>query len=121
MSRPEETTALSQARADLLHLGVDAVMRDWVERRAAELRGKRVEQATNQILEDLTTRASLHDQAHRACQELPQGWWIQIHLEEGYGGVELYNPDGKKVEIPEDYDQLQDNLQNAIDIACGEQ
>ncbi|AKJ28756.1 hypothetical protein [Caldimonas brevitalea] len=40
------------------------------------------------------TQFSLNELANKVAREIPEGWWIDIGIEQGYCGVSLYNPDG---------------------------
>ena len=57
---------------------------------------------------------SLCKAVNAACKDLPAGYTINLHLENGYGGVELIGPDGKEINLNlEDLD-LPDQVDEAV-------
>lgn len=42
---------------------------------------------------------TINDLSNLVCKELPEHWEITISLENGYGGVNLYDPLGENVDF----------------------
>ena len=60
----------------------------------------------------------LYEAVERACGELPDGWTIQLHMENGAGWVELYDDTGCQVDdFPTNNERLDYTLNDAIDAA----
>lgn len=55
-----------------------------------------------------------------ACGELPDGWSIELNIENGYGGIELFNDEGEKIPSEEclvDDCTLAEDIGNAVQFA----
>lgn len=63
----------------------------------------------------------LHFAAQRACRDLPEGWSIEVYLERGAGWVEMHDDYGGAVTVDCDDMTLDEQLNNAIDIAIAAQ
>lgn len=50
----------------------------------------------------------------RGAKELPEGWWLEVHIELDAGVVHLYNPEGDEVELTEEHEGLDDEINQAI-------
>jgi hypothetical protein len=57
------------------------------------------------------------DPVQRACSELPLGWEIQACMEQGAGWVNLFKPNGDRVEFDADADCFDWKIHVAIDAA----
>ncbi|WP_157647996.1 hypothetical protein [Burkholderia ubonensis] len=57
------------------------------------------------------------DPIQRACAELPEGWEMQLCMENGAGWIDLYDPAGEKFEADIDADKFDWKIHEAIDIA----
>lgn len=57
------------------------------------------------------------DLFNEACRDLPEGWQIEIQLEQGCGTVELTNPSGDVVPHPSHELSLEEEIVMAIDTA----
>ncbi|KUZ78260.1 hypothetical protein [Burkholderia ubonensis] len=57
------------------------------------------------------------DPIQRACAELPEGWEMQVCMENGAGWIDLYDPAGEKFEPDIDADKFDWKIHEAIDIA----
>lgn len=70
-----------------------------------------------EINDDTTFMAA----CNAVCRDLPDCWSIEVNLERNSGWVSLVNPDGEEIEYPCNYEdisqQLADALEHAIEIA----
>jgi hypothetical protein len=64
----------------------------------------------------LRKEAEFNQQVQRAAGELPEGWEIQICIEQGAGTVGLYH-DGDQTEFESDGETLADQVEDAIETA----
>ncbi|MEO1830003.1 MAG: hypothetical protein ABGX82_14425 [Pseudomonas sp.] len=65
----------------------------------------------------LEREAETERQIQRACEELPEGWTIQLELENGAGYAVLYNPEGVTVDYDDDFDGVAGQIAEATDFA----
>ena len=81
-----------------------------------------IEQAAARIADEETFPSiSLHDLTQLVCGELPEGFEMEIHLENGYGGVKLEMDDGGEVEGDELADSnLETQIIELVKLAKGE-
>lgn len=66
----------------------------------------------------IAERTVIGSAIEEACELLPDGWWIEIHLEHDGGGVELYDPEGERREFPTNYERMSDEIRDAIEYAA---
>lgn len=59
----------------------------------------------------------LNEALQAACGKLPEGWRIELHIERGGGGVELYSPQGVEVDFPSDHERLDYTVNDALEAA----
>lgn len=60
----------------------------------------------------------LYEAVERACGELPEGWSIQLCMENGAGWIELYDDCGVHCDdFPTNNERLDYTLNDAIDAA----
>lgn len=52
----------------------------------------------------------------RACGELPEGYEVRLHMENGYGGIEWSAPDGT-VELIDGEGFIDSDINEAVDAA----
>lgn len=57
------------------------------------------------------------DLVNEVCAKLPDDWQIVIGLERDAGTVDLFDPDGERVEFPTNYETLQDQVEDALEHA----
>ncbi len=58
--------------------------------------------------------------ANLACEALPDGYVLSLHMEHGSVGLELRDPDGKVLELPDAADEpLAMQIKLALFYACG--
>lgn len=60
---------------------------------------------------------TLQDVANHACEMLPNGWSIEIHMENGAGCVNLWDPDGNQTGYAGDSESLQGSVIKAVQHA----
>jgi hypothetical protein len=69
-------------------------------------------------VEKLDTAPKLYEAVERACDELPEGWAINVCMESGAGWIELYDDEGVQIEdFPTNNERLDYTLNDAIDAA----
>lgn len=72
-------------------------------------------------MEDQTPSMTVYDLTQLVCGELPEGFEMGIHLENGYGGVKLEMDDGGEVEGDELADSsLETQIVELVKLAKGE-
>ena len=93
------------------------------QRFAVQLRTER-DQHAKRIgeLEGLLTaernKVPLYEAVERACGDLPEGWKVELHMENGAGWIELYDPEGIEVEnFPTNNERLDYTINDATDAA----
>lgn len=92
----------------------------------AELRAAdRIEQLERELADAQLSRQDEENlrtgqQIQRAAGSLPEMFNIVIDVENGYGGVKLFNDDGDKFDFETDSDGLSYSIENAIDAAISE-
>ena len=58
--------------------------------------------------------------ANRVCKHLPEGWQLDLCMERGAAWVQLSNPDGDGVSLPDAADKsLEEQINDAICAATG--
>lgn len=57
------------------------------------------------------------EEVQRAAADLPDGYEIEIHVEKGYGGVKLIDPDYKEHSFDDTVDGLSHCITQAIEFA----
>lgn len=56
---------------------------------------------------------------NEVCGQLPLGWELQLCMERGAAWVELVNPEGDRVELPDAADQsIEAQIREALGMAC---
>lgn len=73
---------------------------------------KEVESVVGRLRKDAATE----QQIQRAAEELPDGWYIQAHVEKGSGYVDLYTPAGS-LWVEELVGSIAEQIEQAIDAA----
>ena len=67
--------------------------------------------------------AFINEKMNQLARDLPEGYTVQISVEKHAGWVDLFNPDGEKIEFPSNMEtmveQIDDAFQHAIDLASG--
>ena len=62
----------------------------------------------------------LQSLANAACRHLPEGWMINVCMENGAGWVELHDPDGKEADFSCDVEKtLEEQVNDALCFANG--
>lgn len=60
----------------------------------------------------------IFDAINDACKVLPDEWIISLQMENGSAHVELYDPDGNEIELPDSADKdLAEQINEAIETA----
>jgi hypothetical protein len=99
----------------------DAINREAVNAdaiRTLELHLKEAQRAVASLKGSNAGEAAMQ----RACAELPFGYDMRVCLEEGAGGIELFDPHGETVAVAEDMDggmtpRIIDAIERAIEHA----
>lgn len=60
---------------------------------------------------------SFHALANMACEELPEGWRIEIELEKDAGNVLLIDEWGEEVEFSSNHERIDETLRDAVEFA----
>ena len=62
----------------------------------------------------------VHSMANAVCRHLPEGYELRLCMENGAAWVDLRNPDGDCVELPDAADKsLEKQVNDALCVACG--
>src|ERR1700730_4579565 len=86
----------------------------------AEWRAFYEEKCREQRKEIAALTPGFNELVNRAAGDLPPGWEIVLRVENGYGGVELFDPDGTEVVMARDEQRIEDAFEEAIKVARGE-
>lgn len=54
---------------------------------------------------------------NRVCRDLPEGYDIQVYMENGSGYVTLTDPSGDNLEFPNDYWPIDEQIESALNFA----
>jgi hypothetical protein len=67
--------------------------------------------------------ALILEKMNQLARDLPEGYEVRICVERHSGWVDLYGPDGGRIEFPSNMEtmveQIDDAFQHAIDLASG--
>ena len=64
------------------------------------------------------TKVPLYEAVERACGDLPEGWRVELHMENGAAWIELYDAAGIEVEnFPTNNERLDYTINDATDAA----
>ncbi|WP_138410756.1 hypothetical protein [Stutzerimonas nosocomialis] len=66
---------------------------------------------------DADQHVPLYEAIQRAASELPDGWFIQLCVEQGGGGVELYDNGVQVEDFPSDNERLDYTVIDALEAA----
>lgn len=80
------------------------------------IHGKNTFREIADVIRELQVEASLHQNIQRAAIDLPEGWTIQISVENHSGWVDLQTPDGNSVDVSGDRN-LAEQVSEAISYA----
>lgn len=61
----------------------------------------------------------LYETVNKICGALPEGWVINLCMENGSAWVECFNPDGSIQQLPETDQGLEEQLNDALCVANG--
>lgn len=73
-------------------------------------------------LEDMMERGPIPAQtvANRVCKHLPEGYVLNLAMENGAAWVELIDADGNYVTLPDAGDRsIDEQINDALGVACG--
>lgn len=84
-------------------------------------RGKALAKADAPNITALQKQAATEQQIQRACGSLPEGWTIQIELENGAGYAVLYNPQGSTTDFDTAGESIAEQVSAATDFALAAQ
>lgn len=86
-------------------------------------RALRVRRSGEQMsLEDMMERDPIpaHAVANRVCERLPEGYVLNLAMENGAAWVELIDDDGNCVDLPDAGDKsIDEQINDALCVACG--
>lgn len=54
--------------------------------------------------------------ANNLCEHLPEGWTVSLRMEQGFGGIELFNPEGYEIKF-EDFSSVDHDIEQQANAA----